>query len=384
MNQEHVDLLKQGAETWNKWRRNNPYILPDFLEANLSGLNLRGFNLGEPEFSAYSTGADGGVQGADLRSAWLEATDLSGANLKGAKLNKAKLDFAKLTEANLFEANLCYASFKQADLGGANLEEVDLSSSYLNKANLSGANLSEANLKKADLSGADLRGANLEGAIMINTTLDGANLEKCTVYGVAAWDLIGEPANQTNLLITPAGQPEVTVDDLEVAQFIYLILNNRKIRDAIDTVTSKGVLILGRFKPERKAVLDAIKVRLRALGFLPILFDFENSEHKDLSGTIKTLSNLSRFVIADLTEPSSIPHELGLIIPDSPSLPVQMIIEEGNFEFAMAERWFRYPWVMDLYKYPSKEALIESLESDILEPCEERFKELNATIKRWA
>jgi hypothetical protein len=52
-------------------------------------------------------------------------------------------------------------------------------------------------------------------------------------------------------------EPIITVDNIEVAQFIYLMLHNEKIRDVIDTITSKAVLILGRFTGERKAVLDA-------------------------------------------------------------------------------------------------------------------------------
>ena len=39
----------------------------------------------------------------------------------------------------------------------------------------------------------------------------------------------------------------------------YLLLNNEEIRHVIDTITSKVVLILGRFMPERKAILDAIR-----------------------------------------------------------------------------------------------------------------------------
>ena len=45
--------------------------------------------------------------------------------------------------------------------------------------------------------------------------------------------------------------PEIAVDNIEIAQFIYLMLHNQKIRDAIDTITSKAVLILGRFTDER-------------------------------------------------------------------------------------------------------------------------------------
>ena len=48
-----------------------------------------------------------------------------------------------------------------------------------------------------------------------------------------------------------------------MAQFIYLLLHNEKIREVIDTITSKAVLILGRRTPARKAVLDAIRDELR-------------------------------------------------------------------------------------------------------------------------
>jgi hypothetical protein len=48
------------------------------------------------------------------------------------------------------------------------------------------------------------------------------------------------------LVITGAGEHAVTVDNIEVAQFIYLMLHNQKIRDVIDTITSKAVLILHR------------------------------------------------------------------------------------------------------------------------------------------
>jgi hypothetical protein len=83
---------------------------------------------------------------------------------------------------------------------------------------------------------------------------------------------------QDSLIITPHGEPRVTVDNLEVAQFTYLLLNNDKIRDVIDTIGKKGVLILGRFIPERLAVLNAIRVELRRLGFVPMLFEFEKPQ----------------------------------------------------------------------------------------------------------
>lgn len=78
-------------------------------------------------------------------------------------------------------------------------------------------------------------------------------------------------------------------------------MNNPEIRDVLDTVTRKVVLLLGRFKPERKAVLDALKVELRSRNLVPVIFDFDQAEARDITETITLLARISRFVIADLT-----------------------------------------------------------------------------------
>jgi len=92
----------------------------------------------------------------------------------------------------------------------------------------------------------------------------------------------------------------IQVDNLEVAQFIYLLLNNERIRNVIDTITSKAVLILGRFTLERKAVLDAIREELRKHDYLPVLFDFEKPSNQDITKTVRTLAHTARFIIADM------------------------------------------------------------------------------------
>ena len=99
------------------------------------------------------------------------------------------------------------------------------------------------NLRNANLSKAQLRGANLSAATLVGTDLTGADLTGCRIYGVSAWGVKLERAKQHNLVITPANEPEVIVDDLEVAQFIYLLLDSEKIRNVINTVTRRGVLL---------------------------------------------------------------------------------------------------------------------------------------------
>ena len=51
----------------------------------------------------------------------------------------------------------------------------------------------------------------------------------------------------------------------------------------IDTITSKVVLILGRFTEERKAGLDALREELRKRDYLPILFDFAVPTTRDIT-----------------------------------------------------------------------------------------------------
>ena len=80
------------------------------------------------------------------------------------------------------------------------------------------------------------------------------------------------------------------------------MLNNQKIRDVIDTITSKAVLILGRFTDERKAVLDALREELRKRNYLPILFDFDKPRSRDTDETITLLARMARFIVADISD----------------------------------------------------------------------------------
>jgi hypothetical protein len=48
----------------------------------------------------------------------------------------------------------------------------------------------------------------------------------------------------------------------EVVQFVYLLLHNEKIRNVIDTIGKKGVLLLGRFTEGRIAILERLREKL--------------------------------------------------------------------------------------------------------------------------
>jgi uncharacterized protein YjbI with pentapeptide repeats len=143
-NNEHLAILMQGMEVWHEWREENPDIIPDLREANLSNMNM--------------------MYPADLYPADLYLADLSGANLVGAFL----------LGANLVGANLSRANLNGAFLVGANLNGANLSGAFLVGAGLFDANLSYADLSRADLTDANLAVSQVIRTNFYNATLTGA------------------------------------------------------------------------------------------------------------------------------------------------------------------------------------------------------------------
>jgi uncharacterized protein YjbI with pentapeptide repeats len=282
--------------------------------------------------------------GVDLREAVLNGANLEGTDLTGADLSEADLRDANLVRTTLDDANLTGANLGRANLAGASLR---------------GAKLTAANLRSAQFIRSDLRRADLTGTQLVNASLVGADLTNARVHGVAAWDVTTDDTTiQRELVITPEDGPLMTVDDIEVAQFIYLLLNRATIRNVIDAITTRAVLLLGRFTPERKAVLDAIADELRRYNLLPISFDFERANTRDFTETIRTLASLSVFVIADITNPKSAPLELQATVPDY-QIPFVPLIERGQQPFAMfRDLTGKYDWVLDPLEYPSAAELL--------------------------
>lgn len=154
-NHEHLELLKQGVEVWNKWRQEYPDLQPDLTGAALAKADL---------------------SGAILTGTLLKEANLMWADLRGTLLNEAHLDEALISWANLNGATLIGATLNEADLRQANLHKADLSGSILIWALLNGADLSGATLVGATLRGTSLRGADLSRADLSSTDLSSADL----------------------------------------------------------------------------------------------------------------------------------------------------------------------------------------------------------------
>ena len=423
-NPEHLAKLREGVKPWNEWRKENRTIVPDLVgadlhganlfEANLTGANLRAADLRQANLGGASL-TQSNLENADLREAELSKAYLIQANLSATRLNGAKLraadvrsagfngaylfkaDLTKadlrgtfihqsiLTGANLEEADLRYTELFEAELAGANLTKADLSGSVVQNTNfrrsdLRGANLSRAKLDGSDFSdanagGASFAGASLVGTLLLRTNLERATLSGCVVYGISAWDVNLDRTVQSNLIITPEDQPVIQVDNLEIAQFIYLLLSRQKLRDVITTIGEKAVLILGRFT-ERKELLDRMADKLRLLGYIPMILDFDRPTDRDLTETVKILAGLSRFVIADVTNPRSVPLELQATVPDY-MVPFVTILQRGQPAFGMFDDLPRkYHWALPLLEYNNADTLLAAFEDKVVAPALEKVDEV--------
>lgn len=346
----HTTLLLKNLGAWNDWRKRNPSVIPDLRCADLCDKNLSGADLSR----------------CLLHNASLRNSALFSANLCGVQMCDADLYNCRICNGDLSASDLRRSSFWCADLDGANFADSDLS----------GASLRFADLANATFTRADLTGAELVGAQLVDTVLDGADLSRCHVYGASAWSCSLMGTIQKELVVTKKGEPAVTVDDLQVAQFVFLLLNNSKLRDVLDTLGKKGVLILGRFTPERKQILDGIRECLRNANFVPMMFDFERAQRRDFTETIKVLAGLSRFVVADITNPSSAPLELQATVPDY-MVPFLPIIQRGEQPFAMfVDLQNKYPWVLDVLEYRDADELRSVIDRGIIQRAIQKDQEL--------
>lgn len=284
---------------------------------------------------------------------------------RDAKIFNSELGLVKLNDSEIKSTIIINCKFTTGMLYGSNFDDCKINDSDFSNTLFSGSRITNSEINNSTFIRVDFRHTQLNA-----NTFTNSDLSKSKIFGVSAWKLNLVNTKQEDLRISDTNEPKITIDNIEVAQFIYLLIKNEKLRTVIDTITSKVVLILGRFTPERMAILNLIRDELRNKNYLPILFDFENSPNRDITETVTTLALLSKFVVADITDPKSIPQELSQIIPHMTSLPIQPIILKGYSQYGMFEHFQRYPWVMDIIEYEDEAHLKSKVVDEIVLSCE--------------
>ena len=99
------------------------------------------------------------------------------------------------------------------------------------------------------------------------------------------------------------------VDDIEMAQFVYYLSSHKNMRNMINILNSKGVLLLGKFKDGGLERLYSLMDWFKTRNYTPMLFDFERPNSLDYTETVITMAGLAKFIVADLSG-GSVPQEL--------------------------------------------------------------------------
>ena len=374
--EHHLRILKESLRRnsprfWNRWRQNHPSVRPDLRGVVLAGKWLRGFDFARTKFDA----------------AILERTDLGGVHLEYASLREATLRYANLSGVHAFRANLNGANFYGATLAQGDFRIAScLETTRLVHANLTGANFSHAKLvgaflTEADLTatrfdGADLSDVDLERAILDGTSLLGTTLRRAIVSGAFIRRVqTDKNTDQRSLGLDVyvlwerrmGNAIEFTdTDDIRLAQFHDVVEEHGSIASLITACSERVVLILGRFTPQRKRVLDKLAEALTKRGKVPVIYDFPSPKDREISDTVRFIAGMSQFIVVDLTDALSVPLELQATIPDL-MIPVLPIIQSGEPAFSMfADLQRRYSWIQPTVSYKNAEQLVRRVDEAII------------------
>ncbi|PPK81204.1 uncharacterized protein YjbI with pentapeptide repeats [Lacrimispora xylanisolvens] len=354
MEQEFVELLKNNALAWNEWRRKYPEQTPSLREVNFVN------ELMKDKKDIYDLPRFYGIDFTNV--------DLHMSSLRNCFFDECRFDGAKITFADLVDAYFVDCTFKDVNMRVSKIGSATFSSCIFENSDLS-----YCSAKDTSFEGSKFINTALEHVTFVANNFSDTELIGCSVYGISSWDLNLDNSTQKNLIITKDDQPTITVDNIELAQFIYLMINNTKLRSIIDTLTSKVVLILGNFSPERKIVLDEIREKLRDYDYIPVMFDFEKPSSRNFTETVFTLANMARFVVADLSSVRSIGHELATIVPKLPSVTFYPLIVCGDKEYGMFNDLLEYNWVKPIMTYKPNQ-VGDILEKIIIDQREDTLK----------
>ncbi|HAA50279.1 MAG TPA: hypothetical protein DCE43_11205 [Planctomycetaceae bacterium] len=191
--QQLVDLVREGRKAVAMWRRENPDVVLDLVDADLSETDLAGVNL----------------RRSQMVGAKLVRSRLTGGSFAGADLTRADLTGAEVSRVNFVGARLFRATLKS--LRG---ENSDFSRSVLQGADLSESVLSEANFCDADLREVDFARAEMLGVNFSHAALDRSNFQEVRC-GWLTWNDV-DLSRVTGLgSMTHLGPGSIGLDTLE-------------------------------------------------------------------------------------------------------------------------------------------------------------------------
>lgn len=281
------EILRSGsAEDWKQWCAENP----------------AGVSFSRPNW--YDCPGPGGRQMKGRNR-----IDFSGYELRGISAYGAFAEGLQMRNAIVEDCHFEEGDFSRANFSGTTFRNTRFNKTIMTGATFTDATFINCNLNRVNLAEADFQVREIRDTI---------------IYGLSAWDLtVGEDTKQSNLVIEKSyelysdlverGIVPLSVDDIEIAQFVYYLSNHKKLRNTLNVLNEKGVLLLGGFRDGGLERLYKLRDWFRERGYTAMIFDFARPDNLSLTETVVTMGGLAKFIVADLTGPS-VPHELASVL----------------------------------------------------------------------
>ncbi|WP_319780020.1 pentapeptide repeat-containing protein [Maridesulfovibrio sp.] len=263
-NPEHLKILEQGVEVWNKWREENPEIYPQLECTDLSFSKITGINLKHANLMGTNLESAGlmlaQLDEADIRRANLKHTWLQNASLKNTDLRGANLKDADLDSTNLQRACLSLATLAGATVRDANLQNAQLGGTYLKDTQFTATNLAGADLNGANLERTDFLMANLKEACLLNAECKGTDFRRTNLTETDFSNAIIEETNFTDANLANASIHNATINktklintNLKGAHLTNVHMTNTEVQGVKfdNTMKCRGINIQGCYGSQR-------------------------------------------------------------------------------------------------------------------------------------
>jgi hypothetical protein len=149
--------------------------------------------------------------------------------------------------------------------------------------------------------------------------------------------------------------------------------------EIMSELTERRVLILGRFTDTRLEILEGIKAHLarHPNRYIPELFTFKKPKSRDLTEAVTGFAALSRFIIADLSEPRRVQTELEAIVSRFLSVPVVPLISQyGKGDRVFEDILRRQNVVKPPIRYRDFDDLKPKLDAEVVPKAEAKLLEV--------
>jgi hypothetical protein len=113
--------------------------------------------------------------------------------------------------------------------------------------------------------------------------------------------------------------------------------------------------------------------------YSPVIFNLEEAGSKDFIATVRTLANMARFVLIDMTDLKGVIREIADAIVPHCVVPIQSLLLQGSreqeYEHFRAIQ-YKHRGILAPYRYHNLSELQSSFQEKILQPIHERIIEL--------